>query len=101
MFWIAGNYFASHFMMGGEKFDTVNPECFLFGENNDLNYLCNKPTPVSWNLYFSENGQAWIENRINIRIWIWLLRRVIHFNGCAVGPFCPMLLITESQWEGD
>ncbi|XP_065065763.1 probable E3 ubiquitin-protein ligase MGRN1 [Rhopilema esculentum] len=38
-----GNYFSSHFIMGGEKFETVNPECFLFGENNDLNYLCNKP----------------------------------------------------------
>ena len=48
---IAGSYFASHFMMGGEKFNTVNPECFLFGENNDLNYLCNKPVPVSWRIY--------------------------------------------------
>ena len=43
-------------MMGGEKFETVNPECFLFGENSDLNYLCNKPAPVSLILtlkYFS------------------------------------------------
>eukprot|EP00112_Aurelia_sp_Birch-Aquarium-sp1_P008691 Seg1963.5 transcript_id=Seg1963.5/GoldUCD/mRNA.D3Y31 product="E3 ubiquitin ligase RNF157" protein_id=Seg1963.5/GoldUCD/D3Y31 len=38
-----GSYFSNHFIMGGEKFKTVNPECFLFGENSDLNYLCNKP----------------------------------------------------------
>ena len=33
--------------MAGERFDNINSENFLFGENNDLNYLSNKPVPVS------------------------------------------------------
>ena len=41
-----GSYFASHFIMAGEKFDNMNPERFLFGENADLNYLTNKPRNV-------------------------------------------------------
>uniref|UniRef100_G1DG22 E3 ubiquitin-protein ligase n=1 Tax=Capra hircus TaxID=9925 RepID=G1DG22_CAPHI len=39
----SGNYFASHFFMGGEKFDTAHPEGYLFGENMDLNFLGNRP----------------------------------------------------------
>lgn len=33
--------------MGGERFDTPQPEAYLFGENADLNFLGSKPTPVS------------------------------------------------------
>lgn len=48
---IAGNYFTSHFFMGGEKFDTPHPEGYLFGENMDLNFLGNRPVQVTkWNL---------------------------------------------------
>jgi hypothetical protein len=36
--------------MGGERFDTPQPESYLFGENSDLNFLGSRPTPVS-NLY--------------------------------------------------
>lgn len=36
--------------MGGERFDTPQPEAYLFGENADLNFLGSKPTPVS--IYF-------------------------------------------------
>ena len=43
----SGNYFGSHFIMGGERFDTTQPEAYLFGENIDLNFLGSKPTPVS------------------------------------------------------
>lgn len=32
--------------MGGERFDTPQPEGYLFGENADLNFLGN-PTPVN------------------------------------------------------
>lgn len=46
-----GNYFGSHFIMGGERFDTPQPEAYLFGENADLNFLGSRPTPVSYNLY--------------------------------------------------
>jgi hypothetical protein len=45
--------------MGGERFDTPQPEAYLFGENTDLNFLGSRPTPVSINsrillqLYYS------------------------------------------------
>ncbi|XP_059610999.1 probable E3 ubiquitin-protein ligase MGRN1 isoform X2 [Phlebotomus argentipes] len=43
----SGTYFGSHFIMGGERFDTPQPESYLFGENGDLNFLGNRPTPVA------------------------------------------------------
>jgi len=33
--------------MGGEKFDTPQPEAYLFGENMDLNFFSKCPTTVS------------------------------------------------------
>lgn len=42
----AGNYFGNHFIMGGERFDTPQPEAYLFGENADLNFLGSRPTVV-------------------------------------------------------
>ena len=44
----SGNYFGSHFIMGGEKFDSPLPDSFLFGENSDLNFLGNKPVPFPY-----------------------------------------------------
>lgn len=41
-----GSYFANHFIMGGEKFDSTHPEGYLFGENSDLNFLGNRPVVV-------------------------------------------------------
>lgn len=46
-FFCTGNYFGCHFIMGGEKFDTPQPEAYLFGENADLNFLGSRPAPVS------------------------------------------------------
>lgn len=40
------SYFADYFLMGGSKFDTPQPEAYLFGENSDLNLL--NPKPVSF-----------------------------------------------------
>lgn len=34
--------------MGGERFDTPQPESYLFGENSDLNFLGSRPTSVSF-----------------------------------------------------
>lgn len=34
--------------MGGERFDTPQPESYLFGENSDLNFLGSRPAPVSF-----------------------------------------------------
>ena len=49
---ISGNYFGSHFIMGGERFDMSQPESYLFGENTDLNFLGCKPIPVSCDVIF-------------------------------------------------
>lgn len=46
VFFIPGSYFANHFIMGGEKFDSTHPEGYLFGENSDLNFLGNRPVVV-------------------------------------------------------
>ncbi|OQR78290.1 RING finger protein-like [Tropilaelaps mercedesae] len=44
----SGNYFASHFIMGGERFDASQPEAYLFGENSDLNFLASRPLPFPY-----------------------------------------------------
>lgn len=41
-----GNYFGSHFIMGGEKFESAKSDAYLFGENEDLNFLGSRPMPV-------------------------------------------------------
>jgi len=33
--------------MGGERFETNQQDVYLFGENDDLNFLGNRPVPVS------------------------------------------------------
>jgi len=43
----AGKYFGSYFIMGGERFDTNQQDIYLFGENDDLNFLGSKPVSVS------------------------------------------------------
>lgn len=48
MFHQSGTYFGTHFIMGGERFDTPQPEAYLFGENGDLNFLGSRPTAVSY-----------------------------------------------------
>ena len=45
-----GCYFGSHFNMGGQRFETPQPEAYLFGENSELNYLGTRPSPVSLNI---------------------------------------------------
>ncbi|KRY01880.1 putative E3 ubiquitin-protein ligase MGRN1 [Trichinella pseudospiralis] len=41
----ASSFFGTHFMLGEERFETPQPESFLFGENLDLNFLGN---PVNY-----------------------------------------------------
>lgn len=41
-----GTFFGTHFMMGGERFEIGQGEAYLFGENNDLNFLGAKPVQV-------------------------------------------------------
>ncbi len=41
-----GNYFSSHFNLGYRRFPSGEPEVFLFGELNDLNFLNTRPIAV-------------------------------------------------------
>lgn len=63
----SGNYFASHFIMGGERFETCQPEAYLFGENMDLNFLGCKPTPFPYSAPLPHEPTRTLRSLINIR----------------------------------
>ena len=62
-----GAYFSNHFIMGGEKFDTPQPEAFLFGENSDLNFLDTKPAPFPYPPPQATEPTKTLRSLINIR----------------------------------
>ncbi|XP_033703067.1 E3 ubiquitin ligase RNF157 isoform X2 [Tursiops truncatus] len=63
----SGNYFASHFIMGGEKFDSTHPEGYLFGENSDLNFLGNRPVAFPYAAPPPQEPVKTLRSLINIR----------------------------------
>ncbi|XP_074866518.1 E3 ubiquitin-protein ligase MGRN1 isoform X2 [Carettochelys insculpta] len=63
----SGNYFASHFFMGGEKFDTPHPEGYLFGENMDLNFLGNRPVQFPYVTPALHEPVKTLRSLVNIR----------------------------------
>jgi len=69
-----GNFFSVHFIMGGEKFDSPQPESFLFGENSDLNFLGPKPVPFPYPPPQANEPTKTLKALINIR------RDSLHFT---------------------
>ncbi|XP_062858829.1 E3 ubiquitin ligase RNF157 isoform X2 [Trichomycterus rosablanca] len=63
----SGSYFASHFIMGGEKFDSAQPEGYLFGENTDLNFLGNRPVTFPYSAPLPHEPVKTLRSLINIR----------------------------------
>ncbi|KAL4240040.1 hypothetical protein ACF0H5_000835 [Mactra antiquata] len=63
----SGNYFGSHFIMGGERFDMSQPESYLFGENTDLNFLGNKPVPFPYPPATGNEPTKTLKSLVNIR----------------------------------
>ncbi|XP_033895279.2 E3 ubiquitin ligase RNF157-like isoform X2 [Acipenser ruthenus] len=63
----SGSYFASHFIMGGEKFDSTNPEGYLFGENTDLNFLGHRPVAFPYAAPPPQEPVKTLRSLINIR----------------------------------
>ncbi|XP_072415125.1 E3 ubiquitin ligase RNF157 isoform X7 [Chiloscyllium punctatum] len=63
----SGNYFASHFIMGGERFDSTHPEGYLFGENSDLNFLGVRPVPFPYAAPPPQDPVKTLRSLINIR----------------------------------
>jgi len=81
-----GPYFSNHFIMGGEKFDTPQPEAFLFGENSDLNFLGTKPAPFPYPPPQATEPTKTLRSLINIR------RDSVHLvpiPGQTAIPSCP------------
>ncbi|XP_050446754.1 E3 ubiquitin ligase RNF157 isoform X2 [Cataglyphis hispanica] len=62
-----GSYFGSHFIMGGERFDTPQPEAYLFGENADLNFLGSRPTPFPYPPPQAGDPTKTLKSLVNIR----------------------------------
>ena len=72
--------------MGGEKFDTPQPEAFLFGENSDLNFLGTKPAPFPYPPPQATEPTKTLRSLINIR------RDSVHLvpiPGQTFIPSCP------------
>eukprot|EP00062_Callorhinchus_milii_P027145 gi/632990101/ref/XP_007884001.1/ PREDICTED: RING finger protein 157 [Callorhinchus milii] len=63
----AGCYFASHFIMGGEKFDSTHPEGYLFGENTDLNFLGSRPVAFPYAAPPPQEPVKTLRSLVNIR----------------------------------
>lgn len=63
----SGCYFGSYFIMGGERFDTTQPEAYLFGENNDLNFLGNRPVPFPYPAPQANEPTKTLKSLVNIR----------------------------------
>ncbi|XP_077293165.1 mahogunin ring finger 1 isoform X2 [Arctopsyche grandis] len=72
-----GNYFGSHFIMGGERFDTPQPEAYLFGENADLNFLGSRPTPFPYPPPQANEPTKTLKSLVNIR------KESLRFVRCA------------------
>ncbi|XP_043865278.1 E3 ubiquitin-protein ligase MGRN1 isoform X2 [Drosophila mojavensis] len=62
-----GNFFGTHFIMGGERFDTPQPESYLFGENADLNFLGSRPTAFPYPPPQANEPTKTLKSLVNIR----------------------------------
>ena len=66
--------------MGGEKFDSPQPESFLFGDNSDLNFLGSKPVPFPYPPPQANEPTKTLKSLVNIR------RDSLHFTKVKSDP---------------
>jgi len=69
--------------MGGEKFDSPQPESFLFGDNSDLNFLGSKPVPFPYPPPQANEPTKTLKSLVNIR------RDSLHFTKAKQDPSIP------------
>ncbi|XP_071966045.1 E3 ubiquitin-protein ligase MGRN1-like isoform X2 [Antedon mediterranea] len=63
----SGCYFGGYFTMGGQRFETPQPEAYLFGENSDLNYLGSRPAPFPYPPPQPNEPTKTLKSLVNIR----------------------------------
>jgi len=64
---VSGSYFAPYYYMGNEKFQTTQPESYLFGDNVDLQYLGPKAQNFSYKMPASNQLVQALKCLVNIR----------------------------------
>jgi len=64
---VSGSYFAPYYFMGNEKFQTTQPESYLFGDNVDLQYLGPKAQNFSYKMPASNQLVQALKCLVNIR----------------------------------
>ncbi|XP_029418530.1 E3 ubiquitin ligase RNF157 isoform X2 [Nannospalax galili] len=107
----SGSYFASHFIMGGEKFDSTHPEGYLFGENSDLNFLGNRPVAFPYAAPPPQEPVKTLRSLINIRKDTLRLvnyipkdnslqSETVYYKRGVCQQFClPSHTVDPSEWE--
>ena len=68
--------------MGGEKFDSPQPESFLFGDNSDLNFLGSKPVPFPYPPPQANEPTKTLKSLVNIRRDSLHFKKVEETSGC-------------------
>ncbi|CAG5132039.1 unnamed protein product [Candidula unifasciata] len=62
-----GSYFASHFIMGGERFESPQPGEYLFGDSEELNFLGSKPVPFPYPVPTGNDPTKTLKSLVYIR----------------------------------
>lgn len=97
----SGPYFGGHFIMGGERFETCQPEAYLFGENSDLNFLGSKPLPFPYSGPLPNEPSRTLRALINIRKETLRLVKVDPNNLLANPPTTTATGTTGDAYEPD
>ncbi|XP_005112498.1 E3 ubiquitin-protein ligase MGRN1 isoform X2 [Aplysia californica] len=62
-----GSYFGTHFIMGGERFESPQPGEYLFGDSEELNFLGNKPMPFPYPVPSGNDPTKTLKSLVYIR----------------------------------
>jgi hypothetical protein len=86
-----GNYFSSHFRLGHRKYETGDPEYFLFGDMSDINFLNKKPVQFPYKQPEKQEPLQCLQALINIH------RDSVRIVRCGVHVSIPSLSFPRSS----